>query len=121
MVFYEAPHKLLRTLKDFYATFGNRKISIVRELTKIHEEVIRTTLQDAINRYETAPIKGELVLIVDGYKEEDSSDKEINLDIAIKMAQPLLEKGCTISDAAKQASKATGLKKSDIYKGLLKG
>lgn len=120
MIFYEAPHKLLRTLKDFYTTFGNRKISIVRELTKIHEEVILTTLQDAVKKYENEPAKGEFVLVLEGCNEILSEEK-ISLETAIKMAQSLLKKDCTVSDAAKQVAKATGLKKSDIYKGLLKG
>lgn len=119
MIFYEAPHKLLRTLKDFYTTFGNRKISIVRELTKIHEETILTTLQDAVKKYENEPAKGEFVLVLEGCNEILS--EEISLETAIKMAQSLLKKDCTPSDAAKQVAKATGLKKSDIYRGLLNG
>ena len=118
MVFYEAPHKLLRTLKDFYKIFGNRKIAIVRELTKVHEEAVLTTIKDAVNKYENEPIKGEFVLVVDGKKEPDSSEK-ISLEAAVEMARRLLNDGSATSDAAKQIAKETGLKKSDIYKGLL--
>lgn len=120
MVFYEAPHKLLRTLKDLIEALGNRKISIVRELTKIHEEVVLTTLQEAVEKYESTTPKGEFVLVVEGYTEPAELSR-MPLENAIEMAQTLLKEGCAISDAAKQAAKATGLKKSDIYKGLLKG
>lgn len=118
MVFYEAPHKLLRTLKDFYKIFGNRKISIVRELTKVHEEVVLTTIKDAIDKYENEPIRGEFVLVVDGKKNSKQSEN-ITLEMAVEMARRLLNEGYTVSDAAKQIAKKTSLKKSDIYKGIL--
>ena len=118
MVFYEAPHKLLRTLKHFYKIFGNRKISIVRELTKVHEEVVLTTIKDAIDKYENEPIRGEFVLVVDGKKDSKQSEN-ITLEMAVEMARRLLNEGYTVSDAAKQIAKKTSLKKSDIYKGIL--
>ena len=118
MVFYEAPHKLLRTLKDFYKIFGNRKISIVRELTKVHEEVVLTTIKDAIDKYENEPIRGDFVLVVDGKKDSKQSEN-ITLEMAVEMARRLLNEGYTVSDAAKQIAKKTSLKKSDIYKGIL--
>lgn len=65
MVFYEAPHKLLRTLKDLYACLGDRRIAIIKELTKIHENVERTTLKKACEEYENIPIKGEFVLVIE--------------------------------------------------------
>lgn len=119
MVFYEAPHKLLRTLKDFYKIFGNRKISIVRELTKIHEEVQLTTIKTALNKYENEPIKGEFVLILEGQKRVTQEEK-ITLEEAVKMAKTLLNDDVSISEVAKQVSKITGLKKSCIYKAMLK-
>ena len=106
MVFYEAPHKLLRTLKDFYKIFGNRKISIVRELTKVHEEVVLTTIKDAIDKYENEPIRGEFVLVVDGKKDSKQSEN-ITLEMAVEMARRLLNEGYTVSDAAKQIAKKT--------------
>ena len=118
MVFYEAPHKLLRTLKDFYKIFGNRKISIVRELTKVHEEVVLTTIKDAIDKYENEPIRGEFVLVVDGKKDSKQSEN-ITLEMAVEMARRLLNEGYTVSDSAIQIAKKTSLKKSDIYKGIL--
>ena len=118
MVFYEAPHKLLRTLKDFYKIFGNRRISIVKELTKVHEEVVLTTIKDAIDKYENEPVRGEFVLVVDGKKDSKQSEN-ITLEMAVEMARRLLNEGYTVSDAAKQIAKKTSLKKSDIYKGIL--
>ncbi len=119
MIFYEAPHKLLQTLKDLYENLGNRRISVIRELTKIHEEVALTTLKAAIDKYETEPIKGEFVLIIEGYRAEQA-DSAVSLADATRMAAPLLESGLSISEAARQIAKDTGLKKGDIYKELLK-
>mgnify|MGYP001561803582 FL=1 len=69
MIFYESPHKLLKTLKDFCNSFGpERKVSISRELTKIYEETIRLSLEDAIKLFTEKPPKGEFVIIVEGYK-----------------------------------------------------
>ncbi len=119
MIFYEAPHKLLHTLKDLYENLGDRRISVIRELTKIHEEVSLTTLKAAIDKYETEPIKGEFVLVIEGFHAEQT-DSGVSLADAVKMAAPLLKSGLSISDAARQIAKDTGLKKGDIYKELLK-
>lgn len=116
MVFYEAPHKLANTLKDMYAAFGNRKIAIVRELTKIHEEVIRTTLAEAAENYADGALKGELVLIVEGKKQEQ---QEISLEDAVALAKKLVDGGMSLSRAAKEAAAQTPFKKADIYRELL--
>ena len=117
MVFYEAPHKLSATLSDLYNYFGQRRLVIVREITKIHEEVIRTTLEEAAEKYAETPLKGEIVLVVEGAKEEEK--EEITLSDAVKIARELMEKEeMSPSFAAKQAAKETGLKKGDIYKAL---
>lgn len=116
MVFYEAPHKLAATLKDMYAALGNRKIAIVRELTKIHEEVIHTTLQEANELYADGSVRGEIVLIIEGKKEEKT---EITLDDAVKQAQSLVEQGMSINRAAKEIAAKTPFKKADIYKELI--
>lgn len=118
MVFYEAPHKLINTLKDLFSYLGNREIAIVREITKLHEEVIRTTLADAIDLYndDNKP-KGEFVLIVAGYKAEDNN--EITLEKAIEMAKTLVDNGMSVNSAAKEIASSTPFKKSDIYKALL--
>lgn len=118
MVFYEAPHKLPYTLKDLYETFGDRKITIARELTKIHEEVILTTLGEAAARYENETPKGEIVLIVEGKPAPE--EKTQTLADAVRTAAGLMAGGLPASEAAKQAAKRTGLKKGDIYKALQK-
>ena len=116
MLFYEAPHKLAATLKDLYETLGDRQITIVREITKIHEEVIRTTLSDASEKYADNSLKGEIVLVIEGKKDEEES--EITLDDALILARKYMEDGMGASMAAKQAAKETGLKKGDIYRAL---
>ena len=116
MIFYEAPHKLLNTLKDMLEYFGDREIALVKELTKIHEKVIRTTFSEAIDLYTENPPKGEFVLIVTGAKEET---EEYTLEDAVKIAKDLTDKGESSSFAAKEATKVTGIKKGDIYKQLL--
>ena len=116
MIFYEAPHKLLQTLRDMYAVFGERQIAIVREITKIYEQVIRTTFSEAIARCEAQPIKGEIVLIVSGAPQPEAV--AITLEGACEEAAALTQAGVSPTDAAKQIAKAYGLKKGDIYKAL---
>lgn len=116
MIFYEAPHKLNATLRDMLGTFGDRSIAIVRELTKIHEEVIRTTLEQAVERYSEAPLKGEIVLVIDGAKPVDNNKvytEEEAADLAIALAA---EEDISLSEASKKAAKETGIKKGIIYK-----
>lgn len=117
MIFYEAPHKLPNTLKDFYKYFGDRKLSIVREITKIYEEVIRTTTKEALEKYTNEPLKGELVLVLEGKNEEVLN---YTMEDAINLSNDLINKGYKITDAAKETSKITNIKKSEIYKELTK-
>ena len=117
MVFYEAPHKLASTLADLYSALGNREIAIVREITKIHEEVIKTTLKDANELYGDGHLKGEMVLIIEGKNQE--TEQETTLDDAVKKAAALVQSGMTMSRAAKEAAASSPFKKSDIYKELL--
>lgn len=121
MVFYEAPHKLPAMLADLYEALGERRIAIVRELTKIHEEVIRTTLSQAAGKYaaeggETP--RGEFVIIVEG-AHDTASEESITPEQGAEMARSLIAGGMPPSEAAKQAAKATGLKKGDIYRLLV--
>lgn len=117
MIFYEAPHKLAATLNDLYRTFGDRKISIVREITKIHEEAIRTTLSKAVENYGDGSLKGEIVLVLEGAPEE-TENKVFTLEEAVELAKNLIAEGNTPSESAKQAAKETGLKKNEIYRKL---
>lgn len=116
MIFYEAPHKLSQTLSDLAAALGDREIAIVRELTKIHEQVIRTTLCAAAEKYSKEDIKGEIVLIVGGAEPEEKD--EMTLEQAVEYAKELVEKGESKTQAAKTAAKESGHKKGDIYKIL---
>lgn len=119
MIFYEAPHKLLTTLSDMAEVFGgDRPLSLCRELTKLHEEVVRTTLSEALERYTENPPKGEFVLIVAGAKPEE---KEIpsETDAAARLAE-LIAQGLSRKDAVKQAAKELGLSKNAVYEIALK-
>lgn len=117
MIFYEAPHKLSQTLRDLENALGDREIAIVRELTKIHEQVIRTTLSAAAEKYSEEAIKGEIVLIVRGAEKPEKI--QMTLEQAAEYAKELVAKGEGKSDAAKIAAKESGLKKGDIYKMLV--
>ena len=122
MIFYEAPHKLVSTLKDMLEYFGDRRISLCRELTKVYEEVIRCTLSEAIDYYETKSPKGEYVLVVEGAKPDEKPEGEINavigshtLEEAAGMARKLIEEGMKTIDACKKTASETGYRKSEIY------
>ncbi|MBQ8503663.1 MAG: 16S rRNA (cytidine(1402)-2'-O)-methyltransferase [Clostridia bacterium] len=117
MVFYEAPHKLSATLKDLYNTLGDRNLAIVREITKIHEETIRTTLCRAAERYSEEALKGEIVLVIEGATEPE--EEEITLSEAVELAKAYMNEGIGASMAAKKAAKETGHKKGDIYKEII--
>lgn len=117
MVFYEAPHKLIATLKDLYKYLGDRRIALIKELTKIHETVERTTLSEACEKYSAQTPKGEFVIVIEGSTEP--KQKEVSLDDAVTLAKGLVENGMAINDAAKEIAKETKLKKGDIYKALL--
>lgn len=117
LIFYEAPHKLLNTLSDLYSALGNRSIAIVRELTKIHEEVIRTDLEAAVLRYSKEQAKGEFVLIIEGAKAQEN--ESMSLEQAVAYAVELVRNGESKTEAAKQAAKESGFKKGEIYKFLI--
>ena len=117
LIFYESPHKLVATLTDMLEYFGDRKISLCRELTKIYEEVIRTTISGAIEYYKDKNPKGEYVLIIEGYNKEDER-AELTIEDAVAEAQKLIDGGMRAVDACKEAAKITGFKKSDIYSML---
>lgn len=116
MIFYEAPHKLCATLKDMLDYFGDREIAVVRELTKLHETVMKTTLSEALTYYTENKPRGEFVLIIAGAGEEI---REYTLDEAAEIARKLLHEGKSSSVAAKEAAELTGIKKGDIYKAIL--
>lgn len=118
MIFYEAPHKLRATLADMYECLGDREIALCRELTKLHEEVRKTTLSEACAYYEQNAPKGEFVLIVAGAEGKEQTE-EFTLESAAALAQSLVENGQSASQAAKEAAQISGFKKGDIYKILI--
>lgn len=119
MIFYEAPHKLKNTLADMLKTLGERDIVIVRELTKVHEEIIHTTFSKALEMYEIAEPKGEFVLIVSGESQsDDNADDEMTLEQAVILAKGYMASGDSAAMAAKKAAKQSGCRKSEIYKNL---
>lgn len=119
MLFYEAPHKLPATLRDFAARFGARPLAIVRELTKLHEEVIRTTCEEAAQRYAEGGLKGEIVLVLAGAPPRQ--EEPVSLEDAVAMARDFIAQGRGASEAAKHAAQACGYRKSEIYAALVKG
>ena len=118
MIFYEAPHKLLSTLESMAEVFGsNRPISLCRELTKLHEEVIRTTLGDAVIRYTDQPPKGEFVLVVAGAAPQQKCVATAQ-DAAARVAA-LMQAGSSRKDAVKQAAQELDLPKNTVYEAAL--
>ncbi len=117
MIFYEAPHKLPATLKDMLAAFGDRPIALVREITKIHEEVIRTTLSAAAQRYESESPRGEFVVIVGGA--EKKVENGMTVEAAVALAKDYVAEGMSATAAAKQAAADSGCRKNEIYKKLV--
>ncbi len=118
MIFYESPHKLLSTLKDFYNFFGDRQIAIARELTKIHEEVKTMAISEAIDFYSNGA-KGEFVIIVPGAT-TSTENPNYSIDKAVEIALNYEKDGEAKPIAAKKASKITGFNKSEIYKIMSK-
>lgn len=118
LIFYEAPHKLQGTLEDMLTFFGDRKISLCRELTKLHEEVIRTTLAQAVQMYREVKPKGEFVLVIEGAKDSELSPAE-TIEQALEQVKTLMQKGMRGADACKQIAKATGFSKGELYTKLL--
>ena len=116
LIFYEAPHKLKVTLSDMLNFLGDRKIALCRELTKIHEEVIRTTLSEAVERYSETEPKGEFVLVIEGTSETPVAE---TVEDALAQVQALVDKGMRGADACKQIAKATGFSKGELYALLL--
>ena len=117
MVFYEAPHRLLKTLDEFYSYFGNRNVGLIKEITKTHETVLKMNLEEAVNYYKDVQIKGEYVIIVSGVEKNET---EFTLSRAVEMAMEMIANGDTINNAAKSAAQITGIKKSDIYNEVIK-
>ena len=120
VIFYEAPHKLKRTLADLYEAFGERKISLCRELTKINEEVIRTTLESAIAYYEEREPRGEYVLIMEGASKEELLSRAFWSDMSIEEhVEHYLSEEMSKNDAIKAVARDRGVAKSEIYNAVM--
>ena len=121
MIFYEAPHKLGATLKDLAQTFGpERPVSLCRELSKLHEQVLRTTLGEAVAYYEENAPKGEFVLVVRGA--QPSQEQEVTLEDGLAMVERLRsQEGLSARDAVKRAAKELGLSRNELYDRVVNG
>lgn len=113
MIFYEAPHKLVRTLEDMLAVFGDRDIAIAREITKLHEETLRTTLSGALAHFRAVPPKGEFVLVLRGAQPDTAP--EITEEDALARVQQYRDEGLSLKDACKRAADETGFAKNTLY------
>ncbi len=119
MIFYEAPHKLRGTLKDLSAAFGEeRRISLCRELTKLHEEVLRMTLGEACAYYTEQEPRGEYVLVLEGAAE--MKEETLTEEAALSMVRERIDRGMSRKDAVKEVSKLTGFPKNSLYEATLR-
>lgn len=118
MVFHEAPHKLRTTLQDLCAAFGpERRIALCREMTKLHEEIWRTTLGEAAARYETTSPKGEYVLVIAG--KERFRGAALTLEEGAAQVLALQDQGMRLKEAAREVAEHTGLSKNELYTAAL--
>lgn len=120
LVFYEAPHKLKKTLADLYEVFGERRVAVARELTKLHEEVIRTTLSGAISLYEEKEPKGEFVLVIEGKRQAAGETGGADaLSAACELVKRFKEEGMSHSEAVKLAAEEADVSRSELYRHTL--
>lgn len=117
MIFYEAPHKLRATLHDMLTILGDRKISISREMTKLHEETMHTTLSQAVEYFDSTPPRGEFVLVIEGTTQK--AENKVSFEDAIKLAEQLRSGGASLKDAVKQVANDTGYAKNELYNAVL--
>jgi len=113
MIFYEAPHKLLRTLEDMLSVLGDRPVAVCRELTKLHEETLRTTLSGAVAHFREVPPKGEFVLVIGGAPEQ--SVPEATPEQALEIVARYRAEGRALKEACKLAASDTGFSKNELY------
>lgn len=118
LIFYEAPHRLRQTLAALLEGLGDRPVTLCRELTKLHEELCRTTLAAAAAEYAQREPRGEYVLIVAGAEENGSSD-QVTMEQAVGLVRRLAADGASLSDAARQIAKETGYRKGELYRQAL--
>jgi len=122
IILYEAPHRLLRTLQELFENFGNRRITVCRELTKKHETAFATTLEEAVAYYEANEPKGECVLVIEGKSREELRQEEVAKWEEMSLEEHMehyLSQGMEKKDAMKQVAKDRGISKRDVYNQLL--
>ena len=118
MIFHEAPHKLCTTLDDLCEAFGpRRRISLCRELTKLHEETMRTTIGEAVEYYRTTAPKGEYVLVVEGA--QPAEEAALTLEEAVALVQKLRAEGRRTKDAVKEVAEHSGLSRNELYAAVI--
>lgn len=116
MIFYEAPHKLRNTLKDMATVFGEtRSVSLCRELTKLHEEVVKTTFGDALAHYENESPRGEFVLVVAGAAVQET-DEQFSVEAALSLVRVRIAQGVRAADACREIAAETGISKRELYR-----
>lgn len=119
LCFYETPHRLARSLKDCLEIFGNRQAAVVRELTKIHEEILRENLENLLNKISAVNIKGEIVLIVDRNQPVIQESENLNATSVVERIAEIENQGIDRKTALKKAAKEFNLSKSEAYRILL--
>jgi len=117
LIFYEAPHKIIKTIEDMISVFGDRNAVVTRELTKIHEEVMRAKLSDILKHLKQKTVKGELTIIVHGASKEPLKK---NIDTTEYLKNLMLHRGLTKKEAIAAAAEELGLPKKEVYKESLK-
>ncbi len=121
MIFYEAPHKLTSTISDMLRAFGDRRIALCRELTKVHEEILRTTLKGAQELYSQTSPRGEYVLVVEGKSPEEVKEEEINSWLSLTPEEHIktyMEKGLSEKEAMRAAAHDRGVSRRELYNEL---
>lgn len=115
LIIYESPHRILGSLEDMLEVLGNRKLAVARELTKLHEEVFRGSVQEAIERFSSGPVKGEFVLVVEGNMEEERVEVDIEEELLKYINQGLSKK-----ESVKRVAKEFNLARNKVYQRSLK-
>ena len=118
-IVYEAPHRLKATMKELAEQLGDRRVSISREITKLHEECLRMTLPEAAAYYGEHEPRGEFVLVIEGASENPEQAAANQMEQAIALTEELTAAGLTLRDAVKQAAKQTGARKNQLYQIML--
>lgn len=122
LILYEAPHRLVKTLRELYETLGDRRMSVCRELTKKHETIFRTSLEQAVRYYETHEPKGECVLVIEGkslQKIQEETRKQWEQMTIQEHMEHYMSQGTEKKEAMKKVAKDRGISKREVYQALL--